>query len=100
MYLQGTVANKVNIRKIQKLIKSIDFIPLYHRVSVALQLWHLRPHLSSSDWQLGSPEEDVGVSRRSGAEHLTGEVVGLPRQEIKTLTHQLGSHRGNWKIIV
>ena len=39
----------------------------------SLTLWHLGRY----DWQLGSPEEDVGVSGWSGAEDLTGEVVGL-----------------------
>ena len=39
-------------------------------------------YLASYDWQLSSPEEDVGVGGRSGAEDLTGEVVALLSQEI------------------
>ena len=54
-------------------------------------------YLASYDWQLSSPEEDVGVSGWSGAEDLTGEVVALLSQEIKTFPHQLGSHWTNWK---
>ena len=48
-------------------------------------------YLGKYDWELSSPEEDVGVSERSGAEYLTGEVVGLLGQEIKILPHYLGS---------